>query len=65
MDEQTSFLGNRRALLTALATFGLLACLSAVQAQGLPKATPEQVGLSSQRLSSVSDWLRSEVEPEK
>jgi CubicO group peptidase (beta-lactamase class C family) len=65
MNERTSFFGNARSLSTGLATLGLLACLSAVQAQGLPKATPEQVGLSSQRLSSISDWLRSEVGQKK
>ena len=65
MDERTSFFGNARSLSTGLAALGLLACLSAVQAQGLPKAAPEQVGLSSQRLSSVSDWLRSEVGQKK
>ena len=65
MDQQTSFLGNARSLLAGLTTLGLLACLSAVQAQGLPKATPEQAGLSSQRLSSISDWLRAEVAQKK
>ena len=58
MDEQTKFLGKTGSFLAGLAALGLLACLSGVHAQGLPKATPEQVGLSSQRLNSISDWLR-------
>ena len=43
MDERTSFFGNARSLFIALATLGLLASLSAVKAQGIPKATPEEV----------------------
>jgi len=65
MDEQTSFLGTARSFLAGVAALALVACLSGVHAQGLPKATPEQVGLSSQRLNSVSEWLRSEVGQKK
>ena len=37
----------------------------AVPAQGLPTARPEQVGMSSERLSRVGEWLRGEVAQKK
>ena len=65
MDEQTSFFGRAGSRLAGLAALGLLACLPGVQAQGLPKAAPEQVGLSPQRLSNISQWLGAEVAQKK
>ncbi len=65
MNMGTHLLPNTRSIAAALATLGLLLCLSDVPAQGLPRATPEQVGLSSQRLRAVSEWLRSEVAQKK
>ena len=59
MNKRTHVFPNTRSVSAALATLGLLLCLSDVRAQGLPRATPEQVGLSSQRLGAVSEWLRS------
>ena len=49
------------AILTVLA----LAGHGAVQAQALPTARPEQVGMSSQRLSRTGEWLRGEVAQKK
>ena len=65
MDENKTFRGNTRSLLARVAGAALAACLSTVHGQGLQTATPEQVGLSSQRLSSISDWLRSEAGQKK
>jgi len=38
---------------------------SVASAQGLPSATPEEVGLSAERLGRVGQFLRSEVEAKK
>ncbi|MEK8051596.1 serine hydrolase domain-containing protein [Ideonella sp. DXS22W] len=51
----------RPLLLAALLGLATAAPLAPVQAQGLPIARPEAVGLSSERLTRVSDWLRAEV----
>jgi CubicO group peptidase (beta-lactamase class C family) len=53
----------RRALAgLALAAACALAPSSAVPAEPFPTARPEQVGLSSERLSRIGDWLRSEID---
>lgn len=65
MNNLPDFFSNTRSISAALSILGLLLCLSCVRAQGLPSATPEQVGLSSQRLGAVSEWLRSEVAQKK
>ncbi len=54
----------RRLMLAALAGMALAAPL-AMQAQGLPAARPEEVGLSPQRLARIGDWLRAEVAQQK
>lgn len=41
------------------------ALLGSAAAQGLPIARPDQVGLSAERLTRVSDWLRAEVAARK
>lgn len=54
----------RPLLLAALLGLGAAAPLATVQAQNppqIPIARPEAVGLSSERLTRVSDWLRGEV----
>ena len=56
---------RRHLLALVLLAGGLQACSSWVQAQGLPSAKPEQVGLSSERLARVSEWLRGEVAQKK
>jgi len=61
MDHKMKLVGKARSFLAPFAAILLATCLSDACAQGLPKATPEQVGLSSQRLASISDWLRSKV----
>jgi len=55
MDEPTNLPAKAGSFLAGLAALGLAACLSGVHAQGLPKAAPDQVGLSPQRLTSISD----------
>jgi CubicO group peptidase (beta-lactamase class C family) len=49
---------------TIMSMFGLLCLFSValVQAQGLPSAKPEQVGLSSERLGRLTATLKSDVE---
>src|SRR5215475_2503110 len=48
-----------RALIAALS----LACAAfSALAQPLPTAKPEQVGMSSQRLSRIEPWLKQEIE---
>ena len=54
---------NRRAALIGLLSM-VLACPAAL-AQGLPIAKPDEVGMSAQRLTRISDWLRSEVAQHK
>jgi CubicO group peptidase (beta-lactamase class C family) len=50
----------------ALATLvNVVLCAAITRAQGLPTATPEEVGLSSERLQRVSRALRSEIEAGK
>ena len=47
--------------------FAILLCLSTValvQAQSLPSAKPEQVGLSTERLNKVTAMLKADVEKE-
>lgn len=51
----------RPLLLATLLGLAAAAPLAPVQAQNLPIARPEAVGLSSERLTHVSDWLRGEV----
>ena len=46
---------------TLIALLALCPLVGALHAQGLPTARPDEVGLSPQRLSAVSDWLRGEV----
>jgi len=40
---------------------GLAFVAPALQAQGLPTARPDDVGISAQRLARISDWMRTEV----
>ena len=65
MNSQPTPFYNARSARAGAAALALLVGLSAAHAQGLAKATPEEVGLSSQRLGSVSAWLRAEVEQKK
>ena len=44
------------------AAFGLLACSAAFAADPLPRAKPEDVGLSSERLARISDVLKADIE---
>ena len=48
------------ALLGALA-LSLLASVSTLHAQSLPTAKPEAVGMSTERLNRIGDWMRTEV----
>lgn len=43
----------------------LLAHAPAALAQALPTARPEEVGMSSERLRKISDWMRAEVEQKR
>src|SRR5262245_64316097 len=52
-------------LVVALALVGLLFSTAIVWAQSLPTASPEQVGLSSERLERVSRAIRNEIEAGK
>jgi len=55
---------KRSAAVLALATYLVLAALAwapQVAAQGLPTATPEQVGLSPEKLARVTDVVKSEI----
>jgi CubicO group peptidase (beta-lactamase class C family) len=52
---------RRHVLAVALLGVGTWALPSCAQMQGLSSAKPEQVGLSSERLARVSEWLRGEV----
>src|SRR5512138_3952634 len=54
----------RRRLL-GLSLLGAFAWMGVAQAQSLPSAKPEQVGLSSERLARISGWLRAEVAQNK
>jgi len=56
---------RRSLLVLGLVSSALMACAPALQAQNLPSAKPEQVGLSSERLARLSDWLRAEVAQKK
>ncbi len=49
---------RRHALATLLA---LCAAAPALYAQALPTARPDEVGLSSERLNRITDWMRGEV----
>lgn len=51
----------RPLLLAALVGLSATTALAPAQAQNLPIARPEAVGLSSERLTRVSEWLRGEV----
>ena len=53
----------RRLMLASLVSLTLMA--PALQAQNLPLAKPDEVGLSSQRLTRISDWMRAEVAQNK
>ncbi len=55
----------RRLALASLLGLALAGQLPAAQAQVLPIAKPEEVGLSAQRLNLVGDWLRGEVAQKK
>ena len=44
------------------AAFGLLACSAAFAADPLPRAKPEDVGLSSERLARISAVLKADIE---
>jgi CubicO group peptidase (beta-lactamase class C family) len=44
------------------AAFGLLACNTAFAADPLPRAKPEDVGLSSERLARISTVLKADIE---
>src|SRR6478736_9216159 len=44
------------------AVFSLLACSAAFAADPLPRAKPEDVGLSSERLARISDVLKADIE---
>lgn len=52
---------TRRLALGGLLSLALAGPLAPVQAQTLPTARPDEVGLSPQRLSRIGDWLRAEV----
>ena len=54
---------SRRLACTALACLALAA--PALQAQLLPIAKPDEVGLSAQRLTRISEWLKAEVAQQK
>src|SRR5438105_859907 len=51
-----------RRVSTAFAGFALVLCVWGLQAQPLPVAKPEQVGMSSQKLAKLSQALKKEVE---
>src|SRR5258707_9195057 len=44
------------------AAFGLLACSAAFAADPLPRAKPEEAGLSSERLARISAVLKADIE---
>jgi CubicO group peptidase (beta-lactamase class C family) len=44
------------------AAFGLLACSAAFAADPLPRAKPEDVGLSSERLARISAVLKADID---
>ncbi len=49
----------RRAAMVVV--FACLGAAPALQAQGIPTARPDEVGLSAQRLGAISEWMRGEV----
>ena len=58
---------RRLALMAALGLLSasLLGPPRDAAAQGLPTAKPEQVGLSSEGLAKIGDWMRAEVAAKK
>jgi len=48
-----------------IALFTLLASVSVLQAQGLPQASPEEVGLSSERLGRLTRMLQEYIDAER
>ena len=50
-------------MLASLVSLTLMA--PALQAQNLPLAKPDEVGLSAQRLTRIGDWMRAEVAQNK
>ena len=44
------------------AAFGLFACSAAFAADPLPRAKPEDVGLSNERLARISAVLKADIE---
>lgn len=59
---------GRRQLLragSALLAGGALGWAPSIRAQGIPSATPAELGLSPQRLARIGDWLRGEVAARK
>src|SRR5262245_20002363 len=56
---------RRNLLAFGIAAIAIAISPSRVQAQSLPTAKPESVGLSSERLARSSEWLRGEGAHEK
>lgn len=52
---------RRRVTLLALVSTAFVSHIPAAQAEALPTAKPEVVGMSAERLNRVGDWMRNEV----
>ncbi len=52
---------RRRVTLLALISTAFVSHIPAAQAEALPTAKPEAVGMSAERLNRVGDWMRNEV----
>ena len=52
---------RRRVTLLALISTAFVSHIPAAQAEALPTAKPEVVGMSAERLNRVGDWMRNEV----
>ena len=52
---------RRRVTLLALVSTAFVSHIPAAQAEALPTAKPEAVGMSAERLNRVGDWMRNEV----
>lgn len=51
-----------KSLITRAVALAALAALGTAQAQPLPTAAPESVGMSSQRLANIDAFFKSEIE---
>lgn len=56
---------RRRLTLFALIGTALVSQIPAAQAQALPTAKPEAVGMSAGRLNRIGDWMRTEIAQKK